>query len=643
MIRSILAGALLIGLCQSAGAQTLFTYGSDTVTAPEFLTAYRKNNGAGKGNSSLNDYLDLYITSRLKVREARRLGYDTLPQMVTDLQNLREQLLPTYLNDLAGVDGLVKEAFQRSQKNIRVCHLFIAAKEGSDTSMAWSKVMLAMADLKAGKSFATVAKTYSEDPSVKTNAGDLGWVAVFSLPYELENLAWQTTANGPALVYRSRAGYHIFKNMGERPDPGFFKGSQILLAFPPGSSDPEKAALKKRADSIYQRLLKGDEFGRLAVKFSNDVVSANSNGELPDISAGQYEPLFEEKIFGLAKDGAITPPFQTAHGWHIVKRTARKPRATVDSASVLQSLRELVESSDRMGVVRNELARNVRKQTGFTVSAFSKNDLWAYSDSVMEYKKTGQPIAIDPSTVLYTVSVFNGRVSDWIQYASSNRFKSDGSGAKSWDALWDEFTDAAALDYYKGHLEEYNPGFRAQMEEFRDGNLFFEIMQREVWGPAQNDTAALETYYAAHKDRYVWKQSADAVLFYAPDAATAKSAQALVAKKPMAWRTNITNYDDRIAIDSNRFELDQIPNPTKLPLKPGTVTAPQSNPADGSTSFALVLRMRPEPGPRSFSEARGLVIADYQKQLEERWINTLRAKYPVTINQPVLLELLKGK
>ncbi|RYY83830.1 MAG: hypothetical protein EOO15_20625, partial [Chitinophagaceae bacterium] len=173
MIRRILLAAAMLA-ATGAGAQTLFTYGTDSVTVPEFLSAYRKNNGVGKGNSSINEYLDLYISSRLKVKEARNLGYDTLPQMVSDLQNLREQLLPTYLNDLAGVDGLVNEALLRSKKNIHVAHIFVSAKSAADTTAAWGKVQRALADLKGSKPFSEVAKTYSEDPSVKTNGGDLG-------------------------------------------------------------------------------------------------------------------------------------------------------------------------------------------------------------------------------------------------------------------------------------------------------------------------------------------------------------------------------------------------------------------------------------------------------------------------------------
>ncbi|RYY63406.1 MAG: hypothetical protein EOO12_12370, partial [Chitinophagaceae bacterium] len=413
MIRRFLFAAALLA-STGAGAQTLFTYGADSVTVPEFLAAYRKNNGAGKGSTGLNDYLDLYITSRLKVREARRLGYDTLPQLVTDLQNLREQLLPTYLNDLAGVDGLVREASVRARKNIRIQHIFVAARAGVDTTSAWAKVQAALGALKEKKTFAEVAKQYSEDPAAKTNGGDLGWVAVFTLPYELENLAWSTQPGGPALVYHSRAGYHIFKNAGERPDPGSIKAAQILLAFPPGADATERAAVKKRADSVYALLKKGEDFGKLAARVSNDVVSAANNGELPDIGIGQYEPVFEQKLFALAKDGALSAPFETAHGWHIVKRIKAKPRASQDSSAALAALRESVERSDRMGIVQVQLAQNIKKQAGYEEVPVPIDDLKTYTDSLLDYTKPGRTLAVNGSSALLRIGGQTFTADDWV-------------------------------------------------------------------------------------------------------------------------------------------------------------------------------------------------------------------------------------
>jgi peptidyl-prolyl cis-trans isomerase SurA len=43
-----------------------------------------------------------------------------------------------------------------------------------------------------------------------------------------------------------------------------------------------------------------------------------------------------------------------------------------------------------------------------------------------------------------------------------------------------------------------------------------------------------------------------------------------------------------------------------------------------------------DPEPKTLSEARGMITADYQSFLEKDWISGLRKKYPVSINQEVL-------
>src|SRR5215207_9932850 len=101
----LLVTAFLVLASYALPAQTLFYYGQDSVSINEFLHAYKKNNiGPAQSEKALMDYLNLYIASRLKIREARALGMDTLPQLTSDLENLRQQILPSYLNDKESVN-----------------------------------------------------------------------------------------------------------------------------------------------------------------------------------------------------------------------------------------------------------------------------------------------------------------------------------------------------------------------------------------------------------------------------------------------------------------------------------------------------------------------------------------------------------
>ena len=309
----------------------------------------------------------------------------------------------------------------------------------------------------------------------------------------------------------------------------------------------------------------------------------------------------------------------------------------------METLQSKVEQSDRIATTRTALAARILKQAGYKKSSFNTNELWAFSDSILNYKAAGIPIHLNGATQLMQVGNKNFLVSDWISYAQTFRYKTDGSGIKPYPQIWDEFVDAMALNYYQANLEKYNEEFKEQIDEFRDGNLFFEIMQREVWGPAQTDSVALVNYFDKNKSKYNWKPSADAVIFYANDMTTAKTFNSELKKSPSSWHDLIGNYEEKIAADSSRFELTQIPNPAKQPLQPGTITNPVVNKADNTASFAYVIRNYTKMEPRNFADARGLVINDYQVELEKNWVEQLRKKYPVMINETVWNNLVKNK
>jgi peptidyl-prolyl cis-trans isomerase SurA len=625
-------------------AQTIFHYGNDSVSVQEFLKAYNKNKTNTKTEKAFRDYLNLYIASRLKIKEAKERGYDTLPQMVSDLDNLRQQILPNYLNDKEAVNKLVDEAFNRSQKNIHLAHIFISFQQEGivDSIAALKKLADVQEKLKAGVDFSAVAKQYSDDPSAKTNAGDLGWITVFNLPYALENLAYSTPVGKVSQVYKSKAGYHFLKNIGERKDPGRIKAAEILIALPPGANDAVKAANKKLADSLYQRLLKGDDFTTLASKFSNDVVSAAANGQMMEFGIGEYDPVFEKTVYALQKN-AISKPFLTSHGYHIVKLLGKLPAITKADATAMETLRSKVEQSDRIATTKIALANKILKDAGYKKDAFSNSELWAFSDSILNYQKLNMPIRLNGSSELMQIGSKKFLVSDWISYAQTFRYKTDGSGIKPYPQLWDEFVQAMALNYYQNNLEKYSEEFHDQINEFRDGNLFFEIMQREVWGPAQTDSIALVSYFEKNRNKYNWNPSVDAVIFYANDMATAKTFTNELKKSPSSWHSLISNYEEKIAADSSRFELVQIPNPTKLALQPGTITSPQLNKADNTASFAYIISNYNKTEPRNFADARGLVINDYQIELEKNWVEQLKKKYAVAINEKVLNNLITKK
>lgn len=622
----------------SLQAQTLFTYGKYTATVPDFLKAFEKNNAVTAGSNKANakkEYLDLYINSRLKIRQAYDRGYDSMPGLQNEIVNLRSQVIDNYLTDQKVIDKLTQEAFTRSQKDIHAAHIFIAFSNVNgaiDTVQAYKKLQAVLGQLKSGQDFGTVAAAYSDDPAAKTNKGDLGFITVFTLPYNLETLIYTTPVGRYSPVYTSAVGYHIVKNIGERKALGKVKAQQILLAFPPESGAADKAAIGKTADSLYNAIRKGSDFLQLLHAYSNDYISASAGGTMPDISVGHYNPAFENVLFSLKKDGELSKPFLTDHGWHIVKRIGAKPVPATNTKEYQEELKQKVLYDDRWKTSRNHIYTAVEQSGQYKKANYQANTLWDYTDSALYLKPAGvSSWDIHASTSLFTINKKTYTAQDWINFAQAYRSQAS-QGPAAYNSLLQEFTKQSMYNYYRDNLELFNPDFKAQMEEFTEGNLFFEIMQQEVWNKSQNDTTKLLELYNSNPAKYNWNKSADAVVFFCSDAATANTLYAQIKSNPAKWKTFVSAVNEKVVADSARYELDQIPG-FKTGVKEKALSPLSTNKEDNSTTFSYVFKVYNNPTPRSFNEARGLVISDYQNQLEATWLKELKEIYPVKINE----------
>ncbi|HYF32604.1 MAG TPA: peptidylprolyl isomerase [Chitinophagaceae bacterium] len=647
-MNQVVRTALLLGLILyslSPVAQTLFTYGNKQVTRQEFLKAFNKNNTENKlTEKALREYLDLYVPFKLKVQAAYDLRLDTLPTQSAELQAFRNQLVQGYLTDASSLADLVNEAFNRSQQDVRISHIFIPAPQDSAAMEARAAKMAKEAydQLQQGKNFGEVAVTYSGDPSVKTNRGDLGYITVFSLPYELETLAYNTPLNKVSEPYRSKAGYHIFKKTAERKAVGKIKIAQILLAFPPDATEAARNDLRKKADSLYRELQKGADFAKMAEQHSNDNFSFQQGGVLPEFGTGRYEAPFELAAFALQKNDEISQPVLTEFGYHIIKRIAVSPVVNDrNNRAYMEQLEQQVQSDERIEIAKKAFLKNVLKTINYKKGNYNAAHLWAYTDSTLGNKPVPANTTIRPVTVIFSFAKQQVLVKDWLAFRRSIGGVDRISSGKTDEQLMDYYLELAALEYYRNHLEEYNADFAFQLKEFKDGNLLFEVMQRKVWDKASTDSTGLRRFYNARTDKYWWENSASAILFTALHDSTAKDLQSKLEKNINSWRSIVDTYEGNVIADSGRFEIAQLPVAANGSVSPGHITSFIKNESDNSVSFAYIIRLFPEREMRSFEDARGYVINDYQQHLESAWIAELRKKYPVKVNEQVLKSMVQ--
>jgi len=640
-MKKLLFVLLAIYTNTNAYSQNLITYGINAVKKEEFLRAYNKNNTAVTDKEkSVRDYVELFTNFKLKVKAAQELRLDTSEQMKADLLNFRQQIENNYLEDPETIKLLQEQAFERSQTDLHVLHFFSPVSESAspkDTLNAFQLTKKLYDQLQTGNE-----KYYEFVPANDIKFSDLGFISVFSLPYELETIVYTLQPGSYSTPVAGKKGWHIFKTISTRKNSGELLASQILFAIPENASQEEKSAIQATADSVFGLLVKGMNFEEAAEKFSNDKYTFQNGGSLQEFHYTDCDTIFARAAFGLKKDGEITKPFKTSNGWHILKRISLKEnKKDLSDPETQQVWGDKVNGNPRIQLVNQRYQEQIRKLSGYNALPYNKEELWTLADSLLETDQYTKMYKDHKSKKSFQLQDKSISASDWFQFLKNKQSESNGRALNGYDELMKEFTNTTIEQYHKDKLEKTNPEFRLQMQEFTEGSLLFEVMEKTIWSKAPVDSAGLLKHYEDNRSKYLWGASADAIIFNCSDSATANKAYKLMQGNSQSWQTYIEQLGGYALADSSRFELTQLPVSGKeLVIKPGMLTSIESNSNDGSASFCYIIRLYPDKEQRDFNAAKGLVINDYQQVLEEKWIASLKKKYPVVVNEVELKKLI---
>jgi peptidyl-prolyl cis-trans isomerase SurA len=626
----------------------LFTIGGTPVYLSEFQYVYNKNN-ANQNDAytlkSLEDYLQLYINFRLKVREALDLKMDTITSIKKELATYRQQLAKSYLFDREVNERLIEEAYERMKKEIRASHILISIDESgmpADTLEAYKKALDIRKRLLKGEDFATLARQYSADPSAKNNGGDIGYFTVFQTVYPFESAAYNMKVGEISMPVRTKFGYHIIKVTDIRPALGKMKVAHILLKMPLNATPDQEKALLDKAQHIYKEAtIDGVPFEKLVEKYSEDRQTNKKGGILPEFGTGKMVQEFENAAFALQKDGDISPPVKTEYGYHIIKRLALEPLPSFEQAK--NELKKKVERDSRSAIAKHHMVEKIKKEYGFTEFPKAKDALFKrIGDKITEGKfamenKSGLN---DP---LFTLAGKNYTQLDFVNFLEEKQKKKRTEPAqKVYNDYYSLFVEESCLAYEETQLENKYPDFKNLMKEYHDGILLFELTDMKVWSKAVTDTNGLKTFQESIKNKYMWGERADAEIYHlSPD--IAKAARKLIAKGKMTIGEIAAKFNtggaEKVKFETGKFEKGQNELIDKMPWMPGISENIVNQ--DNSVTIVKIKSIIPAT-PKSLNEVRGFVISDYQEYLEKAWLEELRKKYPVSIVPGVINTLVKN-
>jgi peptidyl-prolyl cis-trans isomerase SurA len=629
----------LVANAQTNTKEVLFTIDNKPFYTDEFIRVYNKNLDLVKDESQkdLNQYLELFIGYKLKVTKANKLELQNNTQYQNELKSYRTQLSKNYTTDSKVTKELVDEGYKRLLKEVNASHILILADENAapvDTLAAYNKIMGIRERIVKGEDFGALAAEFSQDPSAKDNKGNLGYFTSFKMVYAFENGAYKTPVGTVSMPVRTRFGYHLIKVNDVRDNRGEIAVAHIMILKNKDGVAVEDA--KETINDIYRKIQQGEKFEELAKQLSEDKSSASKGGVLNRFASGQLSSEeFENQAFSLSKENPISKPFETSFGWHIVKFIDRYPVKSYDESKA--ELENKISKDDRSRLITNSLTEKLRakypiqKDTKL-YSAISKavtddffSNKWAVPTDTKKYDKT-----------LFTIGSTNYKGTDFLEYVYA---KQKGGSAirpvsKLTSYLFDSFVDEKRNQYYNDNLEVEFPEFSAVMDEYRDGLLLFDLMDKEIWQRSKTDTTGLKAFYETQKDKHLWKTRVNCEIYSSTDLNKMKKVLNMLKKKQTSKDIKEKfNTKDNVSVMyyEGIYEegADALPKGTKMELGVSEITN------KGEYYYVTSVKEVLPAGAKTLDECRGKLVNDYQQYLEQNWVNELKKEFTVKVDTTV--------
>jgi peptidyl-prolyl cis-trans isomerase SurA len=285
--------------------------------------------------------------------ELEKIYQKTLEQIKLELRDrIREQMIvgkmeSTITDGLTVTPAEIKRFFIRIEKDslpyfsasVEVAQIVKIAKVSEKQKDETKNQLLDIRTrISSGENFAALAKKYSDDPSVLSNNGEMGWVGRGRMVPEYEAMAFKLKPGEISMPFESSFGIHIMQLIDRRGNE--YNSRHILISPKPSEDDLRQATTF--LDSIRTRILSDSiKFEKAAKEYSDDVQTKGNGGFFSDadggakVSVDELDPVVFFKIDTM-KVGNISPPivYRTDDGKDAVRILYFKSRIPPHQASL---------------------------------------------------------------------------------------------------------------------------------------------------------------------------------------------------------------------------------------------------------------------------------------------------------------------
>ncbi len=634
LISSLLLGVVVLAFAKEKDP-VLMTINGKQIKLSEFEYLYHKNNQQQVEKETLDQYVERFVLYKQKVADAEAAGIDTTLAFVKEFEGYQKDLAAPYMTeDTTYKWQLISEAYDRYKKELDIDHFMLPVGPTPEANAPGLARMDSIRNcVLKGESWEDLANRYSSDPSKQRNHGHYGYVSSGMFPYDFENVVYNTPVGEVSQPFVTQFGIHMIRvnNMRERNDA---RAEHILKLFPQNVTEEQKAAIKVKIDSIYELLKAGANFEDMARAESQDG-SAKRGGDLGWFGRGRMVQPFEDIAFSLA-DGAISEPFETRYGYHIIKKVAHgiaplnELRPAIENAISRDGRLDQIEKRHNEelkakynyrldpsfeAMLINELAASGRLDSAFAIENIknNKSPLFTYGN------KESVPVrALMPQLNLKNAIIDVTKAKEYIL------------------SKVDVLAKDALTDYNARELVKSNPEYRNLLNEYRDGMLLFEISNRRVWKAAAKDTLGLERYYAENRGKYTWDEPHfKGIILSAKNDSVMNLVKADLKTMAAESMTDALHEKYGNEIRMERMVVKKGENQFADYLAFHVGDKPERK---GYNEF-MILEGGIINQPEEMADVRGAVTSDYQDVLEQTWKDELAKRYPAKIDKKVLKQV----
>lgn len=615
-------------LSQSEEKEAFLFIDNKPTSSEEFIRLYQKNLDiiTDEKQKDLDNYLELFITYKLKLIEAKEIGLDKKNDYLTDIAAYKKDLTLQYLEDSQVTKAIVEDLYQRSLKEIHASHILINLPTyayGKDTVKAYEKINTLRERAVAGEDFNQLAQEYSEEPEAKKTKGDLGYFSTMQMVMSFEDAVYNTSINEVSPIIRTGFGYHILKVHDERSPENKLKAAHIIIR-----KSKDSLADKKRIQEAYESLERGEAFAEVVKKYSQDPATINNGGELNAFGRKGFNlPVFTEVAYNLT-EGEYSVPFKTDLGWHIVLLIERLEQPSKEEK--IKEIEKFLEVKSVSAYYDQKKHDKILSMLAYELLSDNyKSDLLHYIDR--DYLlKNKEPIILPKveDKKLFIIGEHSFYYNDFLNYlGATKQYATEGMPIEQlMDNALENYKKEKALEIYADKLYKEDIEYAAELDEYSDGILLFDLMQDQVWRKASKDTLAQKEYYKKHQRDFDLPESWEVLIYETKDKSVAQAIQEKL-KSNLDKETINKEFEINPAVETWSKNSKELKSNSFDPAKTLSIIKEED-----IYRVVELLKYIPQT-ERDFETAKNDVTQAYVVEYEEEWLQALREKHKVKLKK----------